>query len=124
MKINYICISDLHLGAEHSLLTNLDKTGEVNQSGPSKPLVAFTEALNALLENLPVDENARLVLLGDVLDMGFSDTTDVIKKFKVFAETFLSASSLKKSPKIFCSCQEIMIISFGNLSRTTTWFDK
>jgi len=72
MSLKLVCISDLHLGAKDSLLSNFDATGHVaNRAG----LVAATFA-RALRETVAAmsspGEPVRLVLLGDALDLGLS----------------------------------------------------
>lgn len=96
MPVKYICISDLHLGAEYSLLTGIDHDGNADHEAPCPTLNSFSSAMNELLDNLSVNKETRLVLLGDVLDMGFSDTPHVIRAFKRFAEIFLLAENVKK----------------------------
>ncbi|MEH6637011.1 MAG: metallophosphoesterase [Halioglobus sp.] len=99
MSLRYICLSDLHLGAEHSLLTRLADKADPLPSQPSDTLTALSNAFQALVEQLEVDKNTRLVLLGDVLDLGFSETVDVVNTFKVFAQTFLASGLMDKISK-------------------------
>ncbi len=91
MAIKLICLSDLHLGADHSILTELDGTQHASRS-----LSAFADAFSAMLEHLAITKNTRLVLLGDVLDLGFSSLPDVVASFRVFAETLLGSKGGRK----------------------------
>lgn len=50
--IRYICLSDLHLGADNSLLTNLgSEIGEVDPRQPSKVLEKLANCLRELVRH-------------------------------------------------------------------------
>jgi UDP-2,3-diacylglucosamine pyrophosphatase LpxH len=75
--VRYVCLSDVHFGAENSILTTVDLESE------EADLVAVSPALTALLECLRVvvdaNEDRRkpeLILNGDVLELAL--TTDEV----------------------------------------------
>jgi hypothetical protein len=86
----YVCLSDLHLGAENSLLSNVaagDTT--VDLSAPSPVLVQFVECLASLLERLAGDSGAAkptLVLNGDVLELALARDEIALGVFTQFLE--------------------------------------
>ena len=82
--LRHICISDLHLGADYSLLTGIDGRGRVDPAGRCETLVALVDALAPTLAQLCDDEPPTLVLLGDVLDMGLSPLDTVSRAFRTF----------------------------------------
>lgn len=83
--LRYVCLSDLHLGADYSLLTGRHG-GHADPGKPGKCLLALGAAVRPLLRQLPVDTPPTLVLLGDVLDLGLSPMGDVAQAFQHFAE--------------------------------------
>jgi len=82
--LRHVCISDLHLGADYSLLTGIDGTGHVAPDQRCATLVALMDALAPTLAPLCDDEPPTLVLLGDVLDMGLSPLDTVSRAFRTF----------------------------------------
>ncbi|MBK9361971.1 MAG: metallophosphoesterase [Rubrivivax sp.] len=83
--LRYVCLSDLHLGADYSLLTGRHG-GHADPGKPGKCLLALGAAVRPLLRQLPVDTPPTLVLLGDVLDLGLSPMGDVAQAFQHVAE--------------------------------------
>lgn len=83
--LRYVCLSDLHLGADYSLLTGRHG-GRADPGKPGKCLLALGAALRQLLRQLSADAPPTLVLLGDVLDLGLSPMGDVARAFRHFAE--------------------------------------
>lgn len=85
MSLKYVCLSDLHLGAPNSLLTQVESGIERHQiqAAPEtapRTLKEFGKALRAFLPPLCDPKNPpTLILLGDLLDLSFS-TPDVAAK--------------------------------------------
>ena len=72
-NLKYVCISDLHFGADNSILTNVDpSTGQPDPVKTPATLVALGSALNALTADLPCSQPPKFLLLGDILDAGVS----------------------------------------------------
>jgi hypothetical protein len=73
--IRYVCVSDLHLGADNSVLTNLAPDGS-RAEGPALMLTAVLDALRHLLRSSGTREPPTLVIHGDLFELALS-TTDV-----------------------------------------------
>ena len=68
--IRYICVSDLHLGADNSLLTNLgSKAGEVNPHQPSEVLEWLANCVRELIRHNQGLARPTLILNGDLLEL-------------------------------------------------------
>jgi UDP-2,3-diacylglucosamine pyrophosphatase LpxH len=76
MTVQLLCLSDLHLGAKESLLSNYDKKGRVADD-PGAVVATLAPALRATVAAMSPRSPVRLVLLGDVLDLGLSGMGDV-----------------------------------------------
>ncbi len=103
-KVKYVCLSDLHLGAEYSLLTNIDQENRPNPEEPSTTLLKFAAALRNYLSDLSPDSKPQLILMGDLLDMGFSLIDRTAMAFQRFVEVMFP----KDEPAIFA--EEIIFI--------------
>ena len=97
-NVSYVCLSDLHLGADYSVLTHMaDLAGDGKIKTTVRKPSATLEALGrALGEFLPaVSERGAmpptLVLMGDCLDLGLSPTGDVAHAFRRFIEAVFPA---------------------------------
>jgi len=87
-NLKFVCVSDLHLGAPDSVLTELHADGTVNAAVSCATLRSFATALRATLTALR-SEGAplpTLVLLGDILDLGLSPMGQVSDVFKQFVQ--------------------------------------
>src|SRR5262245_50193757 len=72
-KIKYVCLSDMHLGAENSLLTKL--TTDCADTEPIKPspaLVQLVECLKSLISQNDNGEKPTLILNGDILELALT----------------------------------------------------
>jgi hypothetical protein len=88
MRIAYICLSDLHLGEEDSLLTNIERVGntwmvDAYKSSPVMDglLDLLTEVKNKVNDGLPI---GCFVLNGDIFELALSKFRDVVAVFKLF----------------------------------------
>lgn len=80
--IQYICLSDLHLGEESSLLTALHPNKfETDASRPSPVLVELAACLNHLLNQNSGSRAPTLVLNGDLLELGFGSIPRALDTF-------------------------------------------
>ena len=90
----YICLSDIHAGAETSLITTILSDGSggfvIDPTRPSPVTKALARAMRPTLEHLerPQSEPANLLLLGDVLDLSLSPPDRSAQVFETFAHDF------------------------------------
>lgn len=89
--LKYVCLSDLHLGADYSVLTWMDADGTTNLLEPSPTLSALGTGLRQYVQGLSGRELPTLILLGDVLDLGQSPFGAVAQAFKRFIEVLFPA---------------------------------
>ncbi|MGO9175038.1 MAG: metallophosphoesterase [Desulfobaccales bacterium] len=100
--IRYVCLSDLHLGAELSLLTGLkadsttgkpqvDAKGQA-QVDPLNPSLVLVELMNCL-RSLIKDQSRKptLILLGDILELALANDNVAAMVFERFLELAMAA---------------------------------
>ncbi len=79
-SIRWVCISDLHLGALNSLLTNVTEDGErVDGSAASPVLTALCECLRSL--RTPGQDPPELIVLGDLFELALTAPEDAAATF-------------------------------------------
>jgi|SRR5579859_210490 len=85
--IRYVCLSDLHLGADNSVLSAI-KPGsiEVDPAQTNLVLRQFVACLRTLIAHNTSPEKPRLILNGDILEMALSDTNVAAMIFEHFIE--------------------------------------
>ena len=86
--IRYVCLSDMHLGAETSLLTNL-KVGqsEIDPSEASPVFKKLVECLQYLIsQNEDKDQKPILVLNGDILELSLAQDQNAAMAFERFID--------------------------------------
>ena len=84
-SIHWVCISDLHLGALNSLLTNVTSDGERCDGTCSSPvLTALCECLRSL--RTPGQDPPELVVLGDLFELALTAPEDAAGAFSQFIE--------------------------------------
>jgi len=79
--IRYVCLSDLHLGEEDGLLTNIDGEGRLDFSSPAPVLKELAGRLEGLIEAINGGEAPTLVLCGDVLEMALAEVNEALLAF-------------------------------------------
>ena len=89
--LKYVCLSDLHLGADYSVLTSMSPDGSTAFTRPSDTLQALGAAMKGYLPMLGDALPPTLVLLGDTLDLGLSPMGDVAQAFRRFLEVLFPA---------------------------------
>ncbi len=90
--IRYVIVSDLHFGAENSVLTSLTErpatpadTGFATEAQrPSPVLSGFVDGLRALTRDQ--DKPPTLILAGDILDLALSPDETSAMVFRLFAQ--------------------------------------
>jgi hypothetical protein len=82
-SIRWVCVSDLHLGALNSVLTNVTADGErVDPSGPSPVLSALCDCLRSL--RTPGQDPPELIVLGDLFELALTAPEDATTTFSHF----------------------------------------
>jgi Calcineurin-like phosphoesterase len=86
--IRYVCLSDMHLGAETSLLTNLKVAqSEVEPLSPSPVLEKLVECLQYLIaQNEDKSKKPTLVLNGDILEFALAAEHNAAMTFERFID--------------------------------------
>jgi hypothetical protein len=94
--IRYVCLSDLHLGAQNSLLTNVTGDGVVpDPLRPSPTLAAFVECLGELIgRNEDLRTKPQLILNGDVLELALASDEVAVMAFERFVQLALEEHDL------------------------------
>jgi hypothetical protein len=89
--IRYVALSDLHLGALTSLLTNLAvASDQIDASQPSPVLVRLVECLRYLIaQNEDKTRKPTLVLNGDLLELALADDHDAAMTFERFIDLIM-----------------------------------
>jgi hypothetical protein len=84
VALRHVVVSDLHLGALNSVLTNVDDTGAgVDRSVPAP----VTAALGVALRTLAGDDPPELVVLGDLFELALTPLDDAAAAFSQFAQS-------------------------------------
>jgi hypothetical protein len=83
IPIRWVCISDLHLGALNSLLTNVTSDGEhVDATAASPVLAALCQCLRSLRR--PGQDPPELIVLGDLFELALTAPEDAAATFSQF----------------------------------------
>jgi hypothetical protein len=90
--IRYVCISDMHLGEEDSLLTNL-KTASTNAdpTSPSPVMTWLVECLRDLISHNAGLNKPTLILNGDILELALTTDNQAMMVFERFIELIMPA---------------------------------
>ena len=90
--IRYVCLSDLHLGEEDSLLTHVNQdTGEADPANKSPVLTELATCLNYLINrNEDKERQPTLILLGDILELALTNNNIAAMAFERFLELFMA----------------------------------
>ena len=84
MTITHICMSDLHFGAETSLLTDLSDNYQPRYREASPVLLRLMDCLRTLIKRQADAARPTLVLAGDVLELALSETHEAAMTFEKF----------------------------------------
>jgi hypothetical protein len=91
--IRYVCVSDLHLGADNSLLTRLGATpGEVTPDRPSEVLASLANCLRELVRHNEGPIKPTLILNGDALELALAEDNIALMAFERFIELMFPVS--------------------------------
>lgn len=95
--LTHLILSDLHLGAETSLLTELGPKGEPIYDAPSAVLVELAARMRGLVQP---GEQPTIVLAGDVLELALADTDQAAKTFECLLDALFPAGADLFSPRV------------------------
>src|SRR5690242_17653937 len=84
--IKYVCLSDMHLGAENSLLTKL--TDDCSDTEPTKPSPVLQQLVECLRVLTSQNKNIKptLILNGDILELALATDNLAAMTFERFIE--------------------------------------
>lgn len=88
--IRYVCLSDMHLGEEDSILTNLK--GTESETDPLKPgpvMKQLVECLRGLISKNEDNKKPTLILNGDILELALTNTNQAAMVFERFIELIM-----------------------------------
>jgi len=85
--IRYVCVSDMHLGSDNSVLTPIKPNSiAIDTSQPGAVMSQLVLCLRELIAQNEGTEKPTLVLNGDILEMDLSDTNKAAMVFERFIE--------------------------------------
>lgn len=86
--IRFVCLSDMHFGAETSLLTNLETASStVDSSKPSPVLEQLVECLRHLISQNQIKEpKPTLILNGDIFELALAQDNSAAMCFERFID--------------------------------------
>ena len=88
--VRYVCISDLHLGEEDSLLTNLKAAStDADPSSASPVMRALAQCLAAIVRGNGSPRKPTLVLAGDVVELALANDNQAMMAFERFIEAIM-----------------------------------
>jgi hypothetical protein len=91
-EVRYICLSDLHLGADNSLLNRLgSQPGGVDASKPSEILLQLANCLRELVHHNHSQVRPTLILNGDALELALTQDNVALMVFERFMELMFPA---------------------------------
>lgn len=100
--IRYVCLSDMHLGAQNSLLTNLTPNNQTSETSVASPtLSALVECLKELISHNEGTEKPTLILAGDILELALTTENIAAMAFERFIELILPASGQRLFKDIY-----------------------
>lgn len=86
--IRYVCLSDMHLGEEDSLFTEMDEDN-VNPLKASQTMFRLVECLRELISKNKGTEKPTLILNGDILELALSEYNTSAMIFERFMELIM-----------------------------------
>ena len=89
--IRYVCLSDMHLGEEDSLLTNLKVDGSgVDPTQASPVLIGLVACLRDLVDHNQGPDKPTLILNGDILELALATDDQAFMCFERFIEQIMA----------------------------------
>ncbi len=85
--IRYVCLSDMHLGADNSVLTAIQQNSIETAPMQTDPVMSqFVACLRELMRHNDGSEKPTLMLNGDILEMALTDVNKAAMVFERFIE--------------------------------------
>jgi UDP-2,3-diacylglucosamine pyrophosphatase LpxH len=85
--IKYVCLSDMHLGAQNSLLTNLEPNNQKSDTRVASPVLrGLIECLRELISQNQSGAKPTLLLGGDILELALTTDNQAAMAFERFIE--------------------------------------
>ncbi len=85
--IRYVCLSDLHLGAQNSILSKLSPDSvDVDLREPSAVMTGLLDCLATLISSNRGSQRPTLILNGDILEFALAEQNVAAMSFELFAE--------------------------------------
>lgn len=97
--INYVCVSDLHLGAASSLMTYVNPNSfQIDPQKPSSTLAEWVNCMDKIISetNPKGTKKPKLILNGDIMELALSNTNETAMAFEQFIKLIFPAD---KSPE-------------------------
>jgi len=90
-NIRYVCLSDMHLGQDDSILTNLNSDlTDIDVSRPSPALEALCSSLRELIETDSQEKpRPTLILAGDIFENALTTMNNALMDFERFIELIM-----------------------------------
>ena len=84
-NISYVCLSDMHLGEEDSLFTQLKKdSAEIDVGNPSPVMKNLVNCLKEIIFKNESGKKPTLILNGDILELALATTDQAALVFDQF----------------------------------------
>lgn len=100
--VRYVCLSDLHFGAENSILTELRPgTVEADPHSPSAAMRGLVDCLKAVVSANSGGRKPTLVLDGDVLELALAEDSVAAMVFEQFIALAFPAGGALFDPVIY-----------------------
>jgi hypothetical protein len=87
--LRYVCLSDLHFGAESSILTGLDANMRASHTRPSPALDGLLRCLRHVVEHNEGSQKPTLILAGDIFELALARDHDAAVVFSMFIDRAL-----------------------------------
>ena len=93
--LRYVCLSDMHFGAENSILTALRPgTVETDVNNPSPALTGLLDCLRTLVEANSGSRRPTLILAGDIVEFALATENEAGMVFELFVEAAFKGKPL------------------------------
>ncbi len=85
---NYVCLSDLHLGAKYSVLSSRDHHADYAANHTANCFAELAHCMRKYIPKVYGDDLPKLVLLGDIVDFSFASASDIVTALNMMLDVF------------------------------------